>query len=272
MKTVVRLVLNGLASEASDWALRVGRNGGAVSDRTKRAVSAFVRGCKQANVWDKINRINLFCGDDLNACLVPLKIGSGAATDTNVNFVGADYSEATGLTGDGATKYLKTGLIPSTALTANSTHLAVYNRAADATGGNLHIGNRSGTDFFELIAPFTTGSVIARQYSDSNATGRITSAAITAPYGLMVSSRTSSTAHVAYEHGSAAGTNNAAAGGSMPAIELYVFATNNAGAMLGPIAQAMGGYSIGAGLSAADVTAYTSHMEDFQDALGRGVI
>lgn len=261
---------SGLDSDALAWASAVTAGGGTYSAGTLAAVSTFTARAKAAGYWSKLNRINLFCGNQLAAALVPLKVGGGAATDTAVAFVSGDYSESTGLTGDGTTKYLRTGLIPSVSLTLNDTHLSVYNRGVTA-GGGVHIGTRAGgVTFHELLAPFTTGSMIARQYDDVN--GRLASAVLTGPFGLMTASRTSSTSHVAYQRATSV-TSAATTGGALLATEIYVFQCNNAGApTVGAyVANPLGGYSIGAGLTQADVTAYNTHIQDFQAALGRSV-
>lgn len=253
--------------DAMAWAAAVIANGGTYSASTLAAVNTFVLSAKASGYWSKLNRINLFCGDQLAACLVPLKAGGGSATETNVNFVSGDYSEATGLTGNGSTKYLRTGLVPSVSLTLNDTHLAVYNRAAGAAGGGIHIGTRNGATLLELSAPFTDGVAYSSHYN--NTTGAV-SGAVAANYGLIVGSRESAASHAVYKNGSSVAS-NATSGGALLATEIYVFASDNIGAGAGFVSHSMGAYSVGAGLTAADVTAYATHMEAFQDALGRGV-
>jgi hypothetical protein len=65
---------------AGEWASRVVANGGTVSSSTLAAVKNFIQDCIAAGVWEKLVRINLFCGDWL-AALVPLKTGGGFDTD-----------------------------------------------------------------------------------------------------------------------------------------------------------------------------------------------
>lgn len=261
-----------LDADASAWAAAVTANGGTYSAGTLAAVDTFVKAAKASGYWSKLNRINLFAGDQLAAALVPLKVGGGSAKDTAVNFVSGDYNEATGLTGNGSSKYLKTGLVPSTSLTLNDTHLAVYNRASSATGGLLDIGARGGANFFEMLAPHSDGTFIARAYDDTTGNGRVISAVLTAPYGLMVSSRASSTSLVAYRNGTSVASASST-GGALLSGEIYVFNSNNGGTPTsgGYTSHPLAAYSVGSGLSAADVTAYTAHMEAFQDVLGRGV-
>jgi hypothetical protein len=73
------------------------------------ALTAFVTSAKAGGYWAKLSRLNLFCGDQLAAALVPLK-NAGGALETNVGFVAGDYTPLAGLTGNGTSKKLDTGL------------------------------------------------------------------------------------------------------------------------------------------------------------------
>lgn len=257
--------------DARLWASAVTANGGTYTEATLAAVSIFCASAKLAGYWDKLNRINLFCGNELAAALVPLKVGGGFPLDANVNFVGVDYALATGLTGDFANKYLNTGLVPSASLTLNDTHLAVYNRAASSVWGGAHIGanKTAAAIYFEMLAPFTDNQFYSRAYTAAVPGGAINTG-VAAPYGLMVGSRTAANSHAIYKNGIQLAS-NAGAGGALPEYPIFVFARNSTGLADTHTGHPLGGYSIGAGLTAGEVAAYTTHMEAFQDALGRGV-
>lgn len=253
-------------ADAQTYFTAVTTNGGTMSAATKAAVNAFVLSAKANGYWTKLTRINLFCGDQLAAALVPLKVGGGSATDTNVNFVGGDYSEVTGLTGNGTTKYLNTGLLAN-ALTANDTHIAAYNRSS--TGG--HTMGVISPSFFHLYAPLAAdGKVYSDQYSDT--TGRlVTTLAIGTPFGFLVGSRTASNSHVIYRNGASVDS-NATVSGSLPAVAIFVFATNNGiGSPAALSADAIGAYSVGAGLTAGNAASFNTDLQTFQTALGRAV-
>lgn len=252
--------------DAAAWGTAVTAAGGTYSASTLSAMSTFAKAAKASGYWDKLNRINLFAGDQLTAALVPLKVGGGSTTETNVNFVAGDYTEATGLTGNGTTKYLNTGLTPSVSLVMNDTHLTVYNRSANATGANTALGARDGTNYLEFFAPNNDGIAYSRA-------GDVTvlSGAVAAPYGSLVATRPSSTSHTIYRQGAQVATTAVASAGALINLPVFVFALNSAGSPTLYSAQVFAAYSIGSGLSAADVTAYNTHLEAFQDALGRGV-
>lgn len=253
-------------TDAQTYFTAVTANGGTQSAATKAAVNAFVVSAKANGYWDKLTRINLFCGDNLAACLVPLKVGGGSATDTNNNFVAGDYSEATGLTGNGTTKYLNTGLL-GTALTANDTHVAVYNRTGGSVGGGVSLGAWSSSgQLLHLLAIYTDGSCYSSQYDTGS--GAVSVASTTA--GFYVGSRLSATDHKLFRNGSSIAS-NATGGGTRPAVAFFVFARNDVGTPALFMSHAFAGYSIGYGLTAGNVTAYNTDLEVFQDALGRGV-
>jgi hypothetical protein len=105
-----RPIASSLDSDVADWQTRVIAAGSSVSGSQLTAVNTFVLGLKSNSLWTKINRLNTFCGTNLTAALVPLKVGSGDATDGNTSFVSGDYTETTGLVGDASTKRLETGV------------------------------------------------------------------------------------------------------------------------------------------------------------------
>ena len=77
-------------------------DGQALQYPVKLAIDAFIVGCKADGIWTAIKAACFLRGPrQLAGVLVPL-VGSAP---TNVNFVSGDYSQFTGLHGDGPTKY-----------------------------------------------------------------------------------------------------------------------------------------------------------------------
>jgi hypothetical protein len=254
----------GYDADAQDFFDRVATNGGTISTATKGYVNTFVLAAKADSYWTKLTRINLFCGDDLAAAMTPLKVGGGDDPETNVNFVGGDYSEATGLTGNGSTKYLNTGLLAD-ALSANDTHIALYNRASSANGGR-HGAADSG-ELFIVYAPYSDGTFYSDMYDEN--TDRTSAATGGTPYGFLVSTRRSTTAHEIYRNGSSLATNTTAVTGTLPTLEIYLFAANMATVVNHYNDAVLGAYSIGAGLTDTDVSNYSTDLNAFQTSLGR---
>lgn len=150
----------GIHPDAADWRARAIANGGTVSTATINAVSRFCTSISNAGIRTLFRRLNLFCGDNLSACLVPLYRGPSATetygnpTDVNANFVSGDFTE-TGTSGGLATgtgntnKTLDTGLVPFNAgITESNSHLSYYSR-----GGNTSVGSVLSAGYF--VSPTT---------------------------------------------------------------------------------------------------------------------
>jgi len=91
------------------------------------AINAFITGCKSDGIWDAIKACCILAGwNNINGALIPLK----GTAPTNFNFVSGDYNRATGLIGNGTTKYLNSNR-NNNADPQDSNHNAVY--AASAT-------------------------------------------------------------------------------------------------------------------------------------------
>jgi hypothetical protein len=92
-------------ADAADYFARIATAGSSISANNQAAVNAFIVGCKADGIWGAIKASCFLAGpDDLTGALVPL-VGP-APTNAGGNFASSDYSRATGIKGDGATKYL----------------------------------------------------------------------------------------------------------------------------------------------------------------------
>lgn len=259
-------------ANAQAWADAVTLNGGTFSQATLDAVAAFCVSALADGYWTKLLRINLFAGNQLAAAQVPLKVVAGNAVDTIVGYVESDYTEATGLTG-ATGKYLRTGVIPSTMLTLNNTHLSFYLRGSTAVSGIVMGVSNSTDQRFSLMKIASAGSlgITSFAYNTTNGAGAVGSAVLNAaPWGLITGSRVSAVDHKTYLQGTMKET-NAGSGGTLPTFEIYFNAYNNGGAPGSANTEPMGAYSIGAGLTGADMTAFSAAMTTFQTALGRNV-
>lgn len=169
-KMLSKKIIGGLKSlhiEAIDWHNRVVSNGGSVSPYTLKAVSDFCRRIDGAGIRNRFLRLNLFCGNNLNSCTVPLYRGYsyggtlyGSSTEINTNFVSSDYTETgsnKGLNGTSYTQYLNTGLTIGSAYSAGinwaSNHMGVYITNTDNSSLTDWIGaNDSGYGCYDGTA------------------------------------------------------------------------------------------------------------------------
>lgn len=273
---------SGVHPEAASWRTRVVANGGSVSTTTMQAVDRFCRTIDAAGIRDRFYRLNLFCGTGLAAALVPLYRGpsaSGAtfgdATDTNNNFVSADYVETGttgGLKGNGSTKFLATGL-PMTFLGTNQLHLCSFYQPQNDFF-RVHIAarynvtnavslevNYNGTDSHRpRVTIFGTGGQPPNHMSPI--TGRASALTqFTGTQPLQVFGRNVDLGYQ-FNAGAYVSTNND---------QFFVFAGDQPSAgMTAHAAARIDAYSIGAAfMSAAHRTAFHNAMADFRTALGR---
>lgn len=260
--------------EALNWATRVTTNGGTVSSTTLAAVSKFCADIDAAGIRDRFYRLNLFCGDNLSAALVPLYRAAsltatqlGAAADNGINFVSADYQEtgsSSGLTKSttASNKVIATGLLINTLPQVETMHLAVSIRQFIAQG---FAAGTNGSGFVSSMFLVSSGFV-------SGGAGNEWGAFSVSPPSNLVFSRTSSTSGVAYTNGTAYATNSATVTSNQSDTRGYaVFGIGNSanGGVNASGAMRANSYSFGAGMSAAQVAAYNNALSAFNSALNR---
>lgn len=270
--------------DAADWASRVVSNGGSVSATTLSAVDKFCKSIASAGIRDRFYRLSLLCGTGLNACLVPLyrgpsRTGSqyGNTTDTNAGglFVSGDYVETTGLTA-GTTRYLNTGLKPDDmplsavqAMALSFSHGPIPSADVDPRPMGAH----SATDRFSFVL-----TVRASASGLMNVTlGKTTSinsssmASGAQPSCSWIASRTSATSLVVYKNAVADVTlSTSVTGIASHANAFFICRNNNAGTPQGDgHAVPYRHYSIGLGLTAAEVVSYEAALAAFRTAIGR---
>ena len=271
-------------------------NGGTVSAATLRAVSNFCESIDAAGLRSKMYRVNLFTGTQLAAALVPLYRSAsfggtayGTSVDTNVNFVVGDYTEGAGLTGNGSNKYLNLGtstnLMPSWATHHLGVDTTGDNNANKRWIGNFMNGTPTGiySDYGQANIFPRTGPAIFTASGNSavqNYTYFNTGTNATTDSKLKLMSRTSSTSFTLYNNANAGSVLTVENGTftTMPAA-FNVFAHGYQNVTSGApsttsngyecSASTFRGYTIGLGLTAAQVTAYNTIWATFRTAMGR---
>jgi len=251
--------------EATSWAdYAVPQNGGTVSAATKGYAATFIAALKTAGIRSKILRLNLYAGNQLAACCVPIIRDVGNWIDLKTGFVGGDYSEATGLTGNtSSTKYLNCTIIPSTDLLLNNVHIGYYNRSAVGEAGHpCGCHNSAGTNILRLLCSYSGTTYFAAGAADitvADVNGR----------GLYLGVQDASERRV-YKAGTSINS-SASIGGAMPPHAMYFHALNQFGTAANSSARTLAGYTIGKALTGAEVTAFTNAWQAFQTSLSRQV-
>jgi hypothetical protein len=180
---------------------RVKLAGGSLSILEKNAVNQLVVDLKAYGLWDSMKAIYPMVGASAAACAQNLKSSSFTGTFTS----GWTFA-STGVTPNGTSAYMDSGINPNTQLTLNNTHLSIYSRTQDTTKSGLDFSAVSAgpTRHFGLTAYYaalSTGLSIQYLYPTNSATGYASST-----QGLFTSSRISSTDNKLYRNTTTLGT------------------------------------------------------------------
>lgn len=269
---------NALA-DRDDWVSRVVAAGDTVSSGTQSAALTFLQAIYAANLRGVFLRLNLFAGNSLTAALVPLIRSTsyggpliGSASDTNINFVSGDYSESTGLKGNGSSKYLSTGVTTESLPSAISVHLAASGTSISTSGAATLVGSFDGTaaSLCSMESSITvSGSSRTAFRSGTFTDGQFPVVTPSANESHVVGTRTSATAAALYRGGSSVATSTTRTVASVSARSLHVFASSNGASVSNYNAARLTSYSIGTGLTASQVSAYSTALIAFNAALGR---
>jgi hypothetical protein len=273
---LLRPIASGVHPEANAWRTAVVANGGSVSGSTMKAVSKFCGDIDAAGIRDRFWRLNLFCGTGLNAALVPLYRGQsrtgtqyGNTTDTNNGpFVSGDYAEtgaSGGLTGNGTSKYLDTG-VKADALGQTDRHLSMVGIGVSPTASHQYSGvdnfGCGGNAFWGiLVGSGVTNFMIRAQAAAANST---TFTATGNAY-ILVSGNGSA---AVYEKGVSVVTGPAGAFNA-PNLDIYIFGLNRCGSPAALAASRQTAYSIGVAFTAGQAASFYNAMLAFQTSLSR---
>lgn len=256
----------------SEWYARVLASGGSATSTTINSVNTFCKTLVAGGVYNKVYRCNLFCGSNASASFVPIIKTMGTALDTNVGFIESDYNSTNGLTGDGSSKYLNTGLDPNASgMDLNSCHLSVYVQSGSTAykrrdqigcdeGGNaiyfaLNIHWSWLPETMDNFSVFYSGQNIASNMAWLNPDPNTY-------IGYYIGSRTAANSSSLYQNGSILGSCTGQSVAILPRFPIYVFAQNDNNP-IGHIENCLGGYTIGSGLTIAEVTVLNNAMVTF---------
>jgi hypothetical protein len=279
------------------WLNTVALNGGSVSSTTVSALNTFCNSINNAGLRNKFYRLNLFCGDNFNSCVVPLYSGPsrssiqlGFGADRNINYsygtynTGNDinddftYSENQGLLGSTqalntsvSRRFLDTGL-KLNILNSNNIHYSFYCNNLTTGGYALGVTDGVNTGFTLNVSSsdFYTGvfSNPTLTYSNSSSPKSYSS-----NKGLYVSTHNDNILSIYEGRGSRLGYRDISSSPlTIPSIvSVTVFSENRPSAPLFNFINRLQGYSIGLALSQSEIETYYDIMQTFQTALNRNV-
>ena len=275
---LLRPLASGVHPEANAWRTAVVANGGSVSASTMKAVSTFCAAVDTQGLRSKLVRVNLMCGGNLNAVLVPLyratsRTGTqlGNATDANDNFTNDHYAENSGLVGNASNRRLNTGLNRSTLGVTVHGGCFVASRAAGSFRAYFGVENQA-TAFDRFFMDTGSPATLARFSNNGpTATGEVagqTHAAGDFMIGTVISTGAANCRfHI---NGSfLASANGVDATTITHPIHIFAMFRASTSSVVAHSEGRIGGYTFGSSLSDAEVTTYSTIWDTFLKALGR---
>ena len=240
---------------------RVTAAGGSLTQLEKDAINILVIDLKSYSLWTSMAAIYPMVGSSAAACAQNLKSSSYTGTFTS----GWTFA-STGVTPNGTSAYMNTGLNASTQLTNNNTHLSIYSRTQDTSKSGLDISAIVGGNHFALTAYYaalSTGLSIQYYYPTDTATGYASST-----QGHFVSSRISSTSNKLYRNSLTLGTLTTTNTTVLPNTNMFL------GANTQPSEYQNRQYAlatIGSGLTDTQVSNFYIAVQTFQTTLSRQI-
>lgn len=263
---------SGFDQDAQDYFDRIVAAGSTIDATAQSAITAFVSGCKSDSIWSLLLDVGPVCGSDFAAALIKLKKLSSGWSYSNVGgaFVNGDYTQATGLTGNGTNKMLGSGVFPDIDLSIGDTGIGVYCRGTANGSIDLH-GCANTPSSGQTLTLYTTYSD-NKIYSDHNSEAtQIGGSAITGQaIGFVFGTRTTAPTTSLYRNGSQI-ANSGTVGGSLPDQELYFMARNRPGASEFRANHPYSFFCITSGMDSTQAAALNTRVQALQTALGRNV-
>jgi hypothetical protein len=238
----------------------------------KDAINTLVLGLKSNSIWTKMKAIYPFVGGSASAHAVNLK----SPGTYNITWSGGITHDSNGVQGNGSTGKGLTGLVPSSVMTLDSTHVSVYSRT-NSSADQCECGAWGGAaNYMGMFVKYTNGGGYLYMNSPDGTypTPQIASGDNSSSAAFYVGSRMSSSSGdgVLYRNG-VAGTTGAGSnsGKSLPTVELSLLAVKASGTYTQYSARQVAFISIGSGLTSTDASNLYTLVQAYQTALGRQV-
>lgn len=277
-----RIFVNNNHPDVNNWLNTVTSNGGSASDTTITALNTFCNSIDSAGLRNRFHRLNLFCGNNLQACLVPLynSISANAqilgfSADINNNFTNTDYNLTgtnSGLKGSASSaKSLSTGLL-SSSLPADSRHLSVIETELSTVAAPTLMGVEDPTNanMFRMD-PIGTTQIVYRSASNTTGVGISQRIAGRVYIGSTTEANTTQCYASMYQDSELVAGPTLISQMTPPNLDVRIFASNRSGVTAYFTDARISCYSVGLGLNETQVAAYVAAIQTFQTALNRNV-
>lgn len=237
---------------------------GAISLRSVQHADKFIRDCKEAGVLNSLWFFMLFIGNNLSLAMRSWNSSVGGPAAAAVNMVESDYSEATGIAGNGTTKYVDSGY-PATELAATA-HVSVYLREDPLT--TQYLMGVNGPAAADIAGISTTAGTFTAGFL-----GKTNGAAESAVpvKGFLYADRSGPTNIALYRNNTQIATSVVNVVPAYPARNFYICARNNDGALASLGNRKISFVSAGASMTAQQRTDFYSIVQTLQTNLGRNI-
>ena len=265
---IVASQMSGFDADAQAFFDRVTTAGGTLSATEKTAVNQLVLDMKSYSIWSKMKAIYPMVGASAAACAQNLKSSSFTGTFTS----GWTFA-STGATPNGTSAYMDSGLVPSSQLTANSTHISYYSRTNTTTNNGVELGvwDTGYNNGLELATYRNSSFITDKTYSFLNSTSGRISAGSQNSQAFFIASRTASNNAFVKRNNTTIGTLTTTTTTALSSNNIYLGGSNDFGTPASFSTKQCAFSSIGDGLTDTEASNFYTAVQVFQTTLSRNV-
>lgn len=242
------------------------RANGDTSRIDQRSVSILCIDFKRDTLWDSTYILFPLVGGTSTTAKYNLK-------DTTIvcTFVGSPTINSNGITTNGSSSYINTGVSPNTSSRLNSGHLSTYLKTANTALAINGSNDASANQSYFILSCYNSGvnGGIGNNYinQDPNAVGTLPSITVSSQQGFTLMSRTASNSYYAQR-------NSTQSNSTIPSVAINSFSTffgcrNSVGTASNFYANTIQFIGQGKAISATRGLLYNTDVANFQTNLGR---
>jgi hypothetical protein len=241
-----------------------------ITDATQQsAINTLVTDLKDYGIWTKMKAIYPFVGGTASSHKWNLKDPRDLDAAFRLVFSGGWTHSSNGALPNGTNAYADTFLKPNTSLTLNSTHMSYYSRTSTSNSGIDDFGAYNGVNQIQRL--LIKDSSNTTNLVDINSTSQRASGTVTDPSGFFIANRENSTSVKSIKNNTLLGSNSDTNTGTLPSVNMYLSALNNAGSSVNYSARQCAFASIGDGLTATELSNLYTAVQAYQTNLSRNV-
>lgn len=238
---------------------------GTYSLARKKAIDQMIKSLKSAGVWAKLDVLQIYAAPTAADAVVNWK-NPGTFNATLVNSPTLEVDR--GITGDGASSYIKSNFIPSTNGVNFSKDSAGFHIGikTDDDSTVTDLGVRDPDNVVRFMARYSGNSIFNINQTSSSIITMVVSSA-----GFFSVCRTAANSIYRRRNKVAAGAGTEASS-ALPSKEIFIAAYNNAGSPIQYSARQYVFFALSAGLSTSESDTFADALETYLDYIGAGVI